>query len=65
VIVDPSRVFYDPNTSPHYHLYHVETGKLSDIDAADVQISGLPPLPPGMVTEGMDIIIRVRSGSRG
>jgi Fur family iron response transcriptional regulator len=60
VIVDPSRVFYDPNTSAHYHIYDVETGKLTDIDAAAVRIEGLPDLPPGMVTEGMDIIIRVR-----
>ena len=61
VIVDPSRVFYDPNTRPHYHLYDVETGKLTDIDASAVRISGLPDLPQGVVTEGMDIIIRVRS----
>jgi Fur family iron response transcriptional regulator len=63
VIVDPDRVFYDPNTAPHYHIYNVETGKLTDIDAQDVRIEGLPKLPPGMVTEGMDIIIRVRSGT--
>ena len=63
VIVDPDRVFYDPNTAPHYHIYNVETGRLTDIDAQDVRIEGLPQLPPGMVTEGMDIIIRVRSGA--
>jgi len=62
VIVDPSRVFYDPNTSIHYHIYDLETGRLTDIDAADVRIEGLPDLPSGMVTEGMDIIIRVRRG---
>jgi Fur family iron response transcriptional regulator len=62
VIVDPDRVFYDPNTAPHYHIYNVETGELTDIDAQDVRIEGLPEPPPGMVTEGMDIIIRVRSG---
>jgi Fur family iron response transcriptional regulator len=61
VIVDPNKVFYDPNTSPHYHLYDVESGKLTDIDAADIRVSGLPSLPAGVVTEGMDIIIRVRS----
>ena len=60
LIVDPSRVFYDPNTSAHYHIYNVETGKLIDIDATEVRIEGLPQLPAGMVTEGMDIIIRVR-----
>lgn len=60
VIVDPSKVFYDPNTTPHHHLYEVDTGRLSDIDAASVEISGLPELPPGMVTEGVDLIVRVR-----
>jgi Fur family iron response transcriptional regulator len=60
VIVDPSRVFYDPNTDAHYHLYDVQSGKLTDISAADVRISGLPELPQGMVTEGMDVIIRIR-----
>ena len=60
VIVDPNKVFYDPNTSPHYHMYDVESGKLTDIDAAHVRVSGLPSLPAGMVTEGMDIVIRVR-----
>ena len=60
VIVDPNKVFYDPNISPHYHMYDVESGKLTDIDAADIRVSGLPSLPEGMVTEGMDIVIRVR-----
>jgi len=64
VIVDPDRVFYDPNTAPHYHIYNVGTGQLTDIDAQDVRIEGLPELPPGVVTEGMDIIIRVRGGSQ-
>ncbi len=61
VIVDPSKVFYDPNTQPHYHLYDVRTGRLADIDADSVRVSGLPELPPGVVTEGVDIILRVRS----
>lgn len=60
VIVDPNKVFYDPNTSPHYHMYDVQSGKITDIDAAEIRVSGLPPLPAGVVTEGMDIIIRVR-----
>ena len=64
VIVDPNKVFYDPNTSPHYHLYDVESGKLTDIDAAAIRVSGLPTLPAGMVTEGMDIVIRVRPADR-
>ena len=60
VIVDPNKVFYDPNTEPHYHMYDLQSGRLTDIDAADVRVIGLPALPPGMVTEGMDIVVRVR-----
>lgn len=65
VIVDPSKVFYDPNTEPHYHIYNVETGELTDIDASAVNISGLPELPGGVVCEGMDVIVRVRSADTG
>lgn len=60
VIVDPSKVFYDPNTSPHHHFFNLETSELTDIDAQSVQINGLPELPKGMVTEGVDVIIRIR-----
>jgi Fur family iron response transcriptional regulator len=61
VIVDPSKVFYDPNTTPHHHFYNVDTGALTDIDARDIRVTGLPRLPRGMVTEGVDIIVRIRS----
>lgn len=60
VIVDPSKVFYDPNTHEHHHFYDVVSGRLTDIDAADFKISGLPQLPEGVVTEGIDIIVRIR-----
>ena len=62
VIVDPNKVFYDPNTAPHHHFYNVDTGELADIEASAISISGLPRLPEGMVTEGVDIIVRIRSG---
>lgn len=60
VIVDPTKVFYDPNTDPHHHFYNVESGELTDIDAADIRIVGLPTLPPGLVAEGIDVIVRIR-----
>src|SRR6195256_6812793 len=47
VIVDPNKLFYDPNTAPHHHFYIVDTGELTDIDATDIRVSGLPPLPAG------------------
>ena len=64
VIVDPNKVFYDPNTEPHHHIYNVDTGELTDIDASRIEVSGLPQLPDGMVTDGVDIIVRVRTSPR-
>jgi Fur family transcriptional regulator, iron response regulator len=66
VLVDPTRVFYDANTTPHHHWYNVDTRELTDIEAGDVRIDALPSLPPGMEVEAVDVIVRVRStGSEG
>lgn len=61
LIVDPERVFYDSNTEPHYHLFDVRTGELSDISAEELQVVGTPVLPAGLELEEVDVIIRVRS----
>ena len=60
LIVDPTRVFYDPNTAPHHHFYDVVTGQLTDIPAEAVRITDLPALPAGTVADGVDVIIRTR-----
>ena len=60
VIVDPSKVFYDSNTSEHHHFYNLDSGQLTDIDAADVMISNLPDWPANTQPAGIDIIFRVR-----
>jgi len=62
VIVDPSKVFYDSNTSSHHHFFNVDTGTLMDIDAGEVELNEMPDLPSGTVAEGVDIVIRVREG---
>jgi Fur family iron response transcriptional regulator len=61
VIADPGKVFYDPNTAPHHHFYDIDSGELTDIDARDIAVTGLPPLPHGAVAEGIDVIVRVRT----
>lgn len=60
VTADPSKTFYDPNTAPHHHFYDVNAGKLTDIDGADVEIVGLPPLPKGKEMAGVDVVVRLR-----
>jgi Fur family transcriptional regulator, iron response regulator len=60
VIVDPSRVFYDPNTAPHHHFYNMVSGELTDIRDDSLRLAGLPALPEGMVADSIDVIVRIR-----
>ena len=60
VMADPSKIFYDSNPAPHHHFYDVSTGELADIDATNVKVSGLPPLPEGTTMEGVDVVVRLR-----
>jgi len=64
VIADPTRVFYDPNTTPHHHFYDEANGKLIDIDGRQVQVTGLPPLPDGASLSGVDVIVRFRQNKQ-
>lgn len=61
VIVDPTKVFYDPSTFNHHHFYNLDTGELTDIDGDAFTITDVPPTPDGTVADGVDVIIRVRN----
>lgn len=60
VIVDPSKVFYDSNTSHHHHFYNVDNGTLMDFRDESMSLDKLPAIPEGCELEGVDIVIRVR-----
>ncbi len=61
VIVDPNKVFYDSNTSAHFHIYNEDSGQLIDLDAGKLEISKIPELPDNTVECGVDVIIRIRN----
>ena len=63
VIVDPTRVFYDSTTVPHFHFYHVDTGSLEDIEPDLLPLSRLPRAPDGTEVCGVDVIVRVQRRS--
>lgn len=58
-------VFYDTVTTPHPHVYNVDTGELSDLSTEEAWISGVPELPAGVRLEGVQLVFRVRSPGRG
>ena len=64
IIVDPERVFYDTFTDSHHHFFDVESGELSDIESDHLRVEGLPQLPPGMVQESVDIVVRIRRSNQ-
>jgi Fur family iron response transcriptional regulator len=60
VIVDPTKVFYEPKTTSHHHCYNVDTGELIDF-----QMDRPIPLdqiitPDGTSAIGVDITVRVK-----
>ena len=61
VIADPSRVFYDSNVTPHYHMYNIDTGELSDIDLGQFDLPSLDSLPDGVTLDRLDVVVQVRS----
>jgi len=62
--LDPSRRFYDSNTHAHHHFYNVATGELTDIDNDRISIAGLPKLPQGTETEGVEVLIKIKPAQR-
>lgn len=63
VIVDPAKVFYDSNISPHHHFFNVDTGALTDIDANDVVLARVPAVPSGTEVCGVEVIVKVRAAT--
>ena len=59
ISLDTERSYFDTNTSDHHHFYFEHTGRLEDIPADTVQVSGLPDAPGGAAITRVDVIIRV------
>ncbi|HKT32558.1 MAG TPA: Fur family transcriptional regulator [Gammaproteobacteria bacterium] len=64
VIVDPTRVFYDPTTDAHHHFYNADTGELTDIPPEQVEFARLPAPPLGTEQDGVEVIVRLRHRHR-
>ncbi len=60
VIVGPNRAFHELGTEPHFHLYDVQSRRLTDISPVNVGIPGLPEIPEGMVKDALSVMVVVR-----
>lgn len=60
VVVEAGRAYFDTNTTNHHHFYHVDDGKLVDIDHNRLSVAALPEPPAGTAIDRVDVIIRLR-----
>ncbi len=62
VVVSSNKVFFDPNTHPHHHLYDESSGNLRDIPAEEINVEQLlPSLPEGVSSKDLDVVVRLRN----
>jgi Fur family transcriptional regulator, iron response regulator len=59
VAIEGHRSYFDTNTSNHFHFYLEEERKLFDIPGDELQVRGLPELPPGTRVRRIDVIVRL------
>ncbi len=60
VVVDGSRSYFDTRMDDHPHFYWEDSHLLTDAPADELQISGLPTTPEGMVVARVDVVIRLK-----
>ncbi|MCB0272908.1 MAG: hypothetical protein KDD46_07830, partial [Bdellovibrionales bacterium] len=55
-IGDSTKVQFDANTKHHYHFYDETSGKLMDIDPAQVEVK--THLPKGVKLSEVEVVIK-------
>jgi Fur family iron response transcriptional regulator len=61
-VVEPGRSYFDTNTADHHHFFCEATGRLQDIPAQQLSVTGLPLPPSGTEIRRVDIVVRIRPG---
>lgn len=59
------RSYFCTNTGEHHHFYDETTGRIEDIPGPQPKVIGIPPPPPGMVIDGVEVIVRLRRARYG
>lgn len=60
VVVEPSKSYFDTNTTLHHHFYHETTGVLEDIAGEAISLARLPEPPAGSTVSRVDVVIRLQ-----
>jgi Fur family transcriptional regulator, iron response regulator len=60
VAIEGDRTYFDTNTSNHFRYFLEENGALIDIGTDELEVKGLPSLPPDTEVDRIDVIVRLR-----
>jgi Fur family iron response transcriptional regulator len=60
VSVSGPKTFFDTNVSEHHHFYNEDDETVVDIPGSEIQVSGLPVAPEGMMISSVEVIVRLR-----
>ncbi|MCW5771284.1 MAG: transcriptional repressor [Rhodospirillaceae bacterium] len=60
VAVEAGRAYFDTNTTDHHHFYYETSGRLVDIPAERLEVSGVPAAPGGTEVARVDVIVRLK-----
>jgi Fur family iron response transcriptional regulator len=64
VAVDGSKTWFDTNADTHHHFFVEGENRLIDVEAADVGVCHLPPVPEGYEIARVDVVVRLRKTRR-
>jgi Fur family iron response transcriptional regulator len=62
--VDVDQSYFDTNTEPHQHFYIEGEHLLIDIPGNDIRVTGVPSLPADTNFDRVDVIVRLKRGTR-
>ena len=54
-----NKIYFDTNTTSHYHFYCKNSSNLIDIESRKIKISKLPKIPSGKKLDSIDIIVNL------
>jgi Fur family iron response transcriptional regulator len=60
VAIEGDRTYFDTNTSNHFHYFLESEGRLLDVDADELSVTGLPPAPEGYAVDRIDVVVRLK-----
>ncbi|MBZ0324777.1 MAG: transcriptional repressor [Alphaproteobacteria bacterium] len=63
VVIGTGRSWFDTNLADHHHFLFEDSGRIEDIPAGRIALSGLPSPPDGTRLAGVDVVVRVRKES--